>query len=102
MSQILGIGVITQDNLSHIIGLAQATRSAGKQVKIFLTGDGVHLTQEARFTELLGVGQVEICRTSYDANGYQDQEIPGLPDEAFTSQFRHAEILEKCDRYIVL
>lgn len=102
MSLILGIGVITGDKISHLLGIAKAAKSAGKQVQIFLTGEGVHLTQEAHFSELLEVGRVELCRISYITNGYEGKEVPGLSDEEFVGQFRNAEIVEKSDRYIVL
>lgn len=102
MAQTIGICVSTQNNLCHVIGLASAAKSAGKQVEIFFTGDGVMLTQDARFSELLEFAQVAVCEVSYIDRGYQGKELPGLVDKDFVTQARNAEMVEECDRYLML
>jgi peroxiredoxin family protein len=102
MTQALGICVATKGQMAHVVGLAKAAHAAGKEVKIFFTGEGVHLTQDLRFSELLGVAKVSVCEVSYHANGYKGKEVPGLKYKDFVTQGRNAEMVEECQRYVVL
>jgi len=111
MVETLGICVATRSQMSHVAGLARAARAAGKEVKVFFTGEGVHLTQDPRFAELLEVakagsrqsrGQVTVCEVSYIANGYKGKPVPGLVDKDFVTQGHNAEMAEECQRYVVL
>lgn len=102
MTESIGICVSTQNNLHHVIGLAAAAKKAGKQVEIFFTGDGVELTQDPRFSELLDDAQVAVCEVSYIDRGYRGKELPGLVDKDFVTQARNAEMVEECDRYVML
>jgi hypothetical protein len=102
MSEHLGICVATKKNLEHVIGLAKAAKAAGKVVEIFFTGEGVHHTKDPRFGELLDTGKVKVCEVSYIANGYKGQEVPGLVDKDFVTQGRNAEMVDECERYIIL
>ena len=102
MAESIGICVSTQNNLHHVIGLATAAKNAGKQVEIFFTGDGVELTQDPRFSELLDLARVSVCEVSYIDRGYQGKELPGLVDKDFVTQARNAEMVEECDRYVML
>lgn len=102
MAEKLGLCVATRDNMPHVLGLTKAAKAAGKQVEIFLTGEGVHLTQDPHFSELLEAGRVEVCEVSYIANGYKGKEVPGLVDKDFVTQGRNAEMVEECDRYLIL
>jgi len=102
MSEKLGICISTRDNMHHVLGLAKAAKAVGKQVEIFLTGDAVHLTQDAHFSELLDAGRVAVCEVSYIANGYKGKEVPGLVDKDFVTQARNAEMVEECDQYLIL
>lgn len=102
MSKTLGICAITSSNMRHILGLAQAAADAGIAVDIFLSGEGVHLTQDSRFQKLLKTGRVGVCEVSYLAGGYKKQDLVGLTDKDFVTQLRNAEMVKKCDRYLVL
>lgn len=102
MAEKLGICVSTTNNLHHVIGIAKAAKATGKDVEIFFTGEGVLLTQDPRFQELLGTGRITVCEVSYIANGLQGKEVPGLVDKDFVTQARNAEMVEECDRYIIL
>ena len=111
MTGTLGICVATRSQMAHVAGLARAARAAGKEVRIFFTGEGVHLTQDPRFAELLEVaragssqphGQVTVCEVSYIANGYKGKPVAGLRDKDFVTQGRNAEMVEECQRYVVL
>ncbi len=104
MAESLGICVASDKNMEHVVGLAKAAKAAGKEVKIFLTGEGVKLTKDPRFPQLLemGVGHVGVCEVSYIANGFQGQKIDGMRDKDFVTQGRNAEMVDECDRYVVL
>lgn len=102
MSEKLGIFVATRNHLPHVIGLARAAKAAGKEVRIFFTGEGVLLSQDPRFGELLPVAKVGICEVSYNANGFKGKEVPGLRYKDFVTQAFNAEMVEECDRYVVL
>ncbi len=109
MAQTLGICVATKNQMAHVLGLAKAAKSAGKEVKVFFTGEGVLLTKDPRFQELIQVantgqtlGHVAVCEVSYMANGLKDKEHSGLRDKDFVTQGRNAEMVEECERYVVL
>ncbi len=98
----LGICVETTRQMDHLLGIAKAAHAAGKEVKVFFTGEGVRLTQDPRITELMGVAKVTLCEVSYHANGFKGVEIPGLNFKAYATQGKNAEMLDECERYIVL
>jgi hypothetical protein len=99
----LGILVCNRNNMNHIIGLARSAGKADIKTDIFLTGDGVHLTQHRCFPDLVkACDRLGICEVSYIAFGYKKENIFGLVDKDFVTQMRNADMVEKCDRYIVL
>ncbi|HEY7725739.1 MAG TPA: DsrE family protein [Anaeromyxobacteraceae bacterium] len=102
MTPSLGICVATRNNMAHVVGIARAAKAAGKEVKIFFTGEGVHLTHDPRFAELHDAGKVTVCEVSYIANGYKGKALPGMRDKDFVTQGKNAEMVEECQRYIVL
>ena len=102
MSQKLGICVTTRANLDHVVGLARAAKATGREVDTFFTGEGVLLTQAPGFGELLGEATVKVCEVSYFANGLKGREVPGLVDKDFVTQGRNAEMVDECDRYLIL
>ena len=102
MAEKLGICVATNRNLQHVIGLAKAAKAAGKEVRIFFTGDGVELTQDARMNELVGVAKMTLCEVSYDARGFRGKPVPGLGFKDFATQDKHAEMVAECERYVML
>jgi sulfur relay (sulfurtransferase) complex TusBCD TusD component (DsrE family) len=111
MAETLGICVATKSRMAHVLGLARAARKAGKEVMVFFTGEGVHLTHDPLFPELLQVartgssqsrGQVTVCEVSYMANGFTGKPVAGLGDKDFVTQGRNAEMVEECQRYLVL
>ncbi len=101
MAEKLGICVNSDSLLNHVIGLAKAGKAAGKEVEIFFTGAGVVLTQDSRFSELLGQGRIGVCEVSYIDRGLKGKEVPGLVDKDFVTQGRHAEMIEDSDRYVI-
>lgn len=102
MTDKLGICVATRNQLNHVVGLARAAKAAGKEVEVFFTGEGVHLTQDPHFSELLGSAKCTVCEVSFIANGLKGKEVPGLKYKDFVTQARNAEMVEHCERYVVL
>ncbi|MCG6923323.1 MAG: DsrE family protein [Acidobacteria bacterium] len=102
MPERLGICVASEAHLQHTIGLAKAARATGRSVEIFFTGEGVRLTQDPRFSELLDTGRVSVCEVSYIANGLRGRPVEGLVDKDFVTQGRNAEMVDECDRYVIL
>ncbi len=101
MAEKLGIFVSSDQNLEHLIGICRAATKAGKEVKVFLTNRGVMLTQDERFPQMEGEAHVALCNVNFEA--FQlSKPIPVVAEEDFATQMRHAEIIEWCDRYIVL
>lgn len=111
MTGTLGICVATKSRMEHVLGLATAARAAGKEVRVFFTGEGVLLTRDPLFPELLKVastgskvphGQVTVCEVSYLANGLKEKERIGLRDKDFVTQGKNAEMVDECERYVLL
>ena len=102
MSEKLGILVATPNYMGHLLGIANAARTAGRETEVFLTGEGVHLTQNPRFSELLDVAHVGVCESSYHTYGYKGKEVAGLVYRDFVTQGWNAELIEECDRYLAL
>lgn len=97
----LGIMAATQDSLEHLLGLVAAAEKQGVAVVIFLTGDGVLLTQDPRFGELAGRARMALCEVSFRAHGLAG-EVPGLGFKDFATQAKHAAMLEDCPHYLML
>lgn len=102
MTHSLGICVATRNQLQHVLGLARAAKAAGKEVEVFFTGEGVHLTQDPAFSQLIGTAKCTVCEVSFIANGLKGKEVPGLKYKDFVTQARNAEMVEHCERYVVL
>ena len=102
MSGTLGICSTSSDNLPHLLGITRAAVRSDKQVEIFITGEAVLFTQEPNFTELVAIANIGICEQSYFAAGFQGRQIPGLSDKDFGTQARNAELVGKCDRYLLI
>lgn len=101
MAEKLGIFVSSDQNLDHLIGICRAAKKAGKEVKVFLTNRGVLLTQHENFPELEGEAHVALCNVNFEAFKLQ-KPVPVVDEKDYATQMRHAEIIEWCDRYIVL
>ncbi len=97
----LGIMISTKDSLNHLLGLVAAVEKQGVKAEIFLTGDGVLLTQDPRFGELAGRARMALCEVSFRAHELKG-EVPGMGFKDFATQAKHAEMLEDCDHYIML
>lgn len=98
----LGICVTTRGSARHVLGLAGAASRAGISTEVFLTGEGVHLTRDRRFRLLIATARVSVCDASFRSAGLDHRDVGGLTDKAFVTQWRNAELVERCDRYLIL
>jgi hypothetical protein len=98
----LGICVTTRESTRHVLGLAGAAARVGISTEIFLTGEGVHLVRDRRFQELIKAARVSACYASFRAAGFDREDVTGLTDEDFVTQWRNAEMIEHCDRYLIV
>jgi hypothetical protein len=97
----LGIMVATRGALEHLLGLVAAAEKRGVKVTVFLTGEGVLLTQDARFAQLAGRAKLTLCEVSFRAYELSG-EVPGMGFKDFATQAKHAEMLEDFPHYLVL
>jgi hypothetical protein len=98
----LGICVTTRESARHVLGLAGAAARVGISTEIFLTGEGVHLIRDRRFNELAKAARVSVCDASFRAAGLDGKDAAGLTDKDFVTQWRNAEMVEHCDRYLIV
>ena len=99
----LAILAATGQNFRHILGLSHAANGRGIEVHIFMTGRGVRHALEPDFQQLLDVARVSFCRVSLVDQGIDpDNDLPGVDPRNITNQSRHADLLDLCDRYLVL
>ena len=101
MADKLGVLGSSDQHLDHLIGICRAANKAGKEVKVFLTNRGVLLSKKEGFSEMEGLAHVALCNVNFEAFELE-KPIPLVDDKDFATQMRHAEIIEWCDRYIVL
>ncbi|MCK9376048.1 MAG: hypothetical protein M0P73_07865 [Syntrophobacterales bacterium] len=93
--------VATKDSLDHLLGLVAAAEKQGVELVIFLTGEGVLLTQDPRFEQLAGRAKMALCEVSFRAHELKG-DVPGMGFKDFATQAKHAEMLEDCPRYLML
>jgi hypothetical protein len=98
----LGICVTTRESARHVLGLAGAAARAGISTEIFLTGEGVHLVRDRRFQELIEAARVSVCDASFRSADLDGEDVIGLTDKDFVTQWRNAEMVEHCDRYLIV
>ncbi len=103
----LAIFVTSPQHMTHVVGLAEAAKKAGKQPMIFFTYKSIHLTKDPRFkglADLCGEDNLAICADSYTCEGYDSaKDIPaGLTAKQMRTQAYHGALLDECGKYIVL
>ena len=99
----LAILISTDRHLDHVVNLTAAAFAKGKKVSLFFTGTGVLLTMKPAFSKLADKAELNICDASFRANGLhgREHEVPGVTMNAFSTQARNAEMLERADRHLV-
>jgi len=101
MAETLGIMVSTRDSLEHLLGVVAAAEKRGHKVEVFLSGEGVLLSQDPRFALLAGRARLGLCEVSFRALGLAG-EVPGMGFKDFATQARHAAMVEDCSHYLAL
>ena len=99
-SQKLGILVSSNRHLDKIIKLCEAAEAKDVEVIIFLTHFGTLLTQDPRFAELEGKAHMSLCSVAFESHGLKPP-VKGIDVKGFGTQAENAEMIEKCDRYVV-
>jgi hypothetical protein len=99
MEKVLGIFVTSDRHLDKVIKLFQAARKKQIKVILFLSHLGTLLTQRPGFDELKGA-QISICKVGFEGHGL-GPSIRGIDTVDLTTQARHAELIDVCDRYLV-
>jgi hypothetical protein len=102
MADKLGIFVSSNRHLRHVIEITKAAERAGKEVILFFSHKGVLLTQEPEFQELVGHAHYAVCNVGFEAQGLKGNTVPGMDETGFATQARHGEMIEDCDRYLVM
>lgn len=100
MVETLGMLVTTDRHLDYVLKLTDAALAREKKVEIFFTGKGVLLTQHPDFEKLVGKARLSVCDNSFRAFRLAGP-VPGVGLDEFVTQARNAEMIEKCDRYLV-
>lgn len=100
-SKKLGLFVCSDRHLDKIIKLCEAAVEKDVEVIIFFTHRGVLLTQDPQFSDLEGKAKMSLCRVSFEDHGL-NPPVRGLDERGFGTQAGHGELIEECDRYLVL
>ena len=94
----LGIFINTDKHLEHILGICSAARAMDIAVSIFIMDDGVFLTKNSKFLELVKKGvQISLCDHAYREKGLEGK-VEGV---LHGSQYENATIAHECDRFLV-
>ena len=101
MAKNLGIFVSSGKHFDKIIKLCKAAREKDVDVTIFFTHLGVLLTQDPRFGELEGSAKMSICKMSFENHGLEPP-IKGIGEKDYATQVKNADLIDDCDRYVVL
>ncbi|MCD6561568.1 MAG: hypothetical protein J7L16_07420 [Deltaproteobacteria bacterium] len=101
MAGTLGIFVSSDKHLDKIIKLCNAAEKKQIDVTIFFTHKGVLLTQDSLFASLNGLAKMALCKVSFESNCLKSP-VTGITEKDYATQAVHGEIIEECDRYIVL
>ena len=102
MNRSLGLCVTTPGCAGHVAGLLEAAQRKGIRVEVFLTGDGVEVIRDPRFSVLLAADRVAVCEVSFLQRGFRLDGVQGLEYRDLTTQAFNADIVARCDRYLVL
>jgi len=95
----LGIIITRHENFDHISGIVKAARTAGHQVQIFMTDEGVRFTTDPKFKELLKIAEVNISCCDHSCEMLQvTEKTEGI---TYGSQYNHATVLHDSDRALI-
>ena len=101
MPKNLGVFVSSDKHLDKVIKLCQAAQRKDVRVTIFLTHLGTLLTQDPSFDVLEGTAKISLCNVGFESHGLKPP-VKGIDEKGYATQVRNAEMIEGCDRYVVL
>ena len=101
MPQTLGILVTSDIHWDDIFQLTKAAVTQGRKVVLYLAGNGVLLVHEPMFEMISNKAVIYVCRESCKVNGL-GETIKGISADQIVTSEKQAEIIEGCDRYLVL
>ncbi len=98
----LGMLINTDKHTEDVVGIAKAAVAKGNSVVIFMMDDGVKLSTDQTFKQLVGMDGISLslCEHSCHVIGHPVEEIPeGI---IRGSQYNNALMNHECDKVIVL
>ena len=101
MPQTLGILVTSDSHWDDVIHLTRAAVTQDRKVILYLAGNGVLLVYEPMFEMISSKAVIYLCRESCRINGLEGT-IKGISADQIVTAEKQAEIIERCDRYLVL
>ncbi len=102
MAKSLGVFVSSDQHLDKLIKLCEAAKQKGDvALTIFFSHLGTKLTQHPRFGELEGMATMSLCNVGFESHGLKPP-VQGIDEGDFATQARNGELIEDCDRYVVL
>ena len=100
MARSLAIFVSSDRHLDKIIELCRTAKKKQVEVTVFFSHLGTNLTQDPKFGELEGLANMSLCNVAFEGHGLKPP-VPGITENAYATQARHAEMIQNCDRYLV-
>ena len=101
MAKSLGVFVTSDQHLDKVIRLCKAAKEKGVETTVFFSHHGVLLTQNERFSELEGLGKLALCNVGFESHNLTPP-VPGIGEKDYATQARNGEMIEDCDRYVVM
>jgi predicted peroxiredoxin len=112
MSEFLAIPIFSEKYFDYAVELVKAAKKLGKEVKVFMSGDGVKNVKHPKFKEMVdtvGADNFYICEASYRRYVGENMEklkqmespVEGIPYKNWVTQAKNAEFLTDADRYVV-
>lgn len=94
----LGIFVNTDKHLEHILGICSAARARDIAASIFVMDDGLFLTKNPKFLELVKKGvEISLCDHVYREKGLEGK-VEGV---LHGSQYDNAVMAHESDKFLV-
>lgn len=100
MARSLGVFVTSNRHLDKIIELCKVAKKKQVEVTVFFSHLGTTLTQDRKFGELEGLANMSLCNVAFEGHGLKPP-VPGITENGYATQVRHAEMIQECDRYLV-
>lgn len=101
MAKSLGVFVTSDRHLEKVIALCKAAKNKRVETTVFFSHMGTLLTRDPRFAELEDLANLSLCNVGFESHGLKPP-VPGIKETDYATQARNGELIEDCDRYVVL